>query len=186
MHDLRIAASLVLAVAVAACGGKSSEGGAPSASASAAAAATPPAASTPAPATASAAPSTTASAAESAEAEDKAGAVHIHLDGAKVLKGKAEGAEKVLKSQMLRLRTTCIRRDVKKEGLDGTLKVTIEVGKDGKPEKIVTHAQTGKVSEEVATCVKTYYEKHLELDTAKNKATVEVMIAMGPKVQPDK
>ncbi len=87
---------------------------------------------------------------------------------------------------MLRLRTTCIHREAKKEGLDGTLKVTLEIGKDGKPEKIHTLVPTGKVSDEIATCVKTFYEKHLELDTAKNKATVELTIAMGPKVQPDK
>jgi len=135
----------------------------------------------------SAVPAAAGSASGEPATEGPPGTVRIHLDSAKVVTGKAETAEKTLKTNMLKLRTECVAPAIKKQAnIDGTLKVVLEFGPEGKVTKATTTVPTGKVPDDVASCVKSFYEKNIELDTNKAKAKIEATIAMGPNVQSDK
>ncbi|HEY4122567.1 MAG TPA: hypothetical protein VGM56_32105 [Byssovorax sp.] len=184
-HRFGFAALALLALS--ACGG-SSDKTAPTASATASAPPPPSATASAAP-SASAAASAAPSASADADAADdaKPGAVHIHLSGAKVLTGKVDGAEKLLKTDMMKLRTACIAPAVKRaeKGLDGTMKVTLEVEKDGKVGKATSKVTTGKVPEDVEKCTREFYEKKVTFET-KAKAKIEATIEVGPKVATDK
>jgi hypothetical protein len=129
-----------------------------------------------------------ASGAASAEpATEAPGTVRIHLDSARVVSGKSDAAEKTMKSNLLKLRNECLVPALKKQpSIEGTLKVVLELGPDGKVQKATTTVPTGKIPDDLQTCVKGFYEKNLGVDTNKAKAKIEATIAVGPNVQPDK
>lgn len=141
-------------------------------------------------ATASAAP--TASAAASASAEpsasadvEPAGPVHIHLDTVKVTSGKSDGSDKVLKTNMLKLRNACVAPAIKKTpSFEGTLLVTLDVGDSGKIDKASPKVTAGKLPTELTQCVGKFYEEKIQLGAG--KATIEATILMGPKVSTKK
>jgi Rieske Fe-S protein len=135
--------------------------------------------------TASAATSASAAPADSADAAP--GAVHIHMDSVKVTAGKSDDVEKFLKKNMLKLRNECVVPQLKKTPtFDGALKATIELGPDGKATKVTTAAPTGSnVPADLLKCVQGFYEKNVQVDTNKAKATVEATILTGPKVTTD-
>lgn len=175
-------------LALAACGNKTEGGGAPTASASAKPHASTTAtatAATTAP-TATAAPTASASAAPTASADaEPAGAVHMHLDSVKVASGKSDNAEKTLKGSMLKLRTACVAPALKKTPtFEGTLRVTLEVGADGKITKATPKALTGKLPDDLQQCVGKFHEEKVQLDAG--KAKVEETLLFGPNVAADK
>jgi hypothetical protein len=173
---------------LAACGGKHEGGGASSASASAKVPAPKPTvtatAAATASATASAAPTASATAAPSGSADEEAapsGPVHIHMDAVKVTSGKSDGAEKTLKANMLKLRTACVAPAIKKTpSFEGTLRVTLDVGADGKIGSAKGKTTAGKLPDDLVSCVEKFYADKIQLEAS--KATVDATILMGPKV----
>lgn len=182
-----------------ACGSKHEDTGASSASASASASAKAPSAASAKPlapkpsasatATATAAPTSAASESPTAEPagsadEDAAptGRVHIHMETVKVTSGKSDGAEKTLKHNMLKLRTTCVAPAIKKTpAFEGTLRVTLDVGADGKIGSAKGKTTAGKLPDDLVSCVEKFYTDKVQLEAS--KASVDATILMGPKVK---
>jgi hypothetical protein len=185
----------VALLVLAACGHKPEGGGAPGASASAARAPVAASAKAPTAPTTTTLPATSGSAAPTAAPSGSAdadadgpepatGRVHIHLQSVKVTGGKNDGAEKLLKGHMLKLRTTCVNPALKKTPtFEGTLKVTLEAGADGKLTKATAKASTGKLPEDLLQCTEKFYLEKLQVDPS--KATIETTILVGPKANAD-
>jgi hypothetical protein len=156
-------------------------------------AATPPAASsahttTTAPASTSAAvvaPSAAAaSAAPSASASaGAAGEIHQHIASVKTVSGKVDGGERRIKSKSTAIRNKCVKPAAdKKAEIDGSLKLVIETGADGKVTK-TTPTVTGKIPDDVVSCIQKYVEKEFEFDTNDAKAKLEAVFEIGPNAK---
>lgn len=146
----------------------------------------PAASSAPAPAEtkpAAAASSTAAPAASSAAPADSAaaGATHLHVEGVKTVKGKVDSPDAKLKKRAMILKNKC----VKDAAADGKVVFTLELDKEGKIKKHSSKVD-GKVPDDVVKCMEEWMKKNLEFDTNEAEAKLDVTIALGPNVKPDK
>ena len=126
-----------------------------------------------------------ASAAPSASASAAPGEVHQHVASVKQVSGKVDvaAAERRVKSKSGAIRTKCVKPAIdKKEEIDGSLKLVMETGTDGKVTKS-TPTVTGKIPDDIVQCMQKYAEKELEFDTNDAKAKVEVVFDIGPNAK---
>ena len=172
---------LGLCLAVVGCDKKDETSATPPASSSAHPTVTAPASTTAAVA-ATSAPAASAAPSASASA-GAAGDVHQHIASVKTVSGKVDGGERRIKSKSTAIRNKCVKPAVdKKAEIDGSLKLVVETGADGKVTK-TTPTVTGKIPDDVVSCIQKYFEKEFEFDTNDAKAKLETVIEIGPNAK---
>ena len=130
--------------------------------------------------TATVAPTAAPAASEAPKAE--ANEAVISFDSAKATKGKVDKADRKIHAGLRALQSRCVAPANKKDpgAVGGSLKMTLEIDKEGKVTKVTPKAE-GKVPAEIVACIQEHLEKRLKLDTDGAPATLEVGYKFGPK-----